>query len=238
MEILQKIKKHKFWAMPVLFLLILFLLFLIPMLIWPSTFSNLANPESIQNFILPYKNWAIFIYVLISIAVVVAPPLPNDIVPIAGGMLFGFWVAFLFGIIARIIGSSINYILGIQIRKGVYIKFISPHEQEKLKHYTQKIGWQAVFISRFLPSTDTDLIAYLAGIVKMDYIKFIFASFLGMLVPVSFMIFMGSSFFTNKYLFFALIAFYIVGVLFAPFIIKRVIKHKNVEAKFIETTGK
>ena len=165
----------------------------------------------------------------------VAPPLPNDIVPIAGGMLFGFWTALVYGIIARIIGSSINYILGTQIRKGLYIKFVSREEQEKLKHYTKKIGWQAVFISRFLPSTDTDLIAYLSGIVKMDYKKFIIASFLGMLVPVSATIFIGASILTNKYLFFTLITFYAVGILFAPIIIKKVIKHKTAEAKIVET---
>ena len=160
-------------------------------------------------------------YVLLSIAVIVAPPLPNEIVPIVGGIVFGFWVALIFGIIARIIGSTINYWLGTKIRKGFYLKFISDAEKEKINKYTNKIGWQTVFISRFIPSTDTDLIAYLSGIVQIKYLTFILASFFGMLVPVSATILIGTSLFTNKYLFFSLVAFYIIGMLFAPKIVKK-----------------
>jgi uncharacterized membrane protein YdjX (TVP38/TMEM64 family) len=88
-----------------------------------------------------------------------------------------------------------------------------------LKKYTEKIGWQIVFISRFLPGTDTDLIAYAAGIAKMGYSKFIVVSFLGMLLPTFFMAYVGISLIGSKYLFYALIVFYIIGVLLMPKII-------------------
>ncbi|MDD5626759.1 MAG: VTT domain-containing protein [Patescibacteria group bacterium] len=206
--------------------LIIFVIFLVPILIWTPFSKLFTEPESIKTFVLSYEKWAILVYVLLSIVVVIAPPIPNDVVPIAGGIVFGFWKALVFGLIARIIGSTINYWLGTKIRKGIYIKLINEEEQEKLKKYTEKIGWQAVFISRFLPSTDTDLIAYISGIAKMKYPTFILVSFLGMIVPVSVTIFIGASLLTNKYLFFALIAFYVIGVLFAPKIIKKLLKGK------------
>lgn len=213
--------KHKPWILLALLLLVLFLLFLIPLLISDSLRELITNPDKIKDFILSYEKWAILVYVLLSIVVIVAPALPNEIVPIAGGIVFGFWTALIFGIIARIIGSTINYWLGTKIRKKLYLKLISSEERERINKYTNKIGWQTVFISRFIPSTDTDLIAYLSGIVQMRYITFILASFFGMLVPVSATILIGSSLLTNKYLFFSLIAFYIIGMLFAPKIIKK-----------------
>jgi len=223
MGYLEKLKdiyfKQRFWILLVLFAVVLFLIFL--PLLHTSLSKIFTNPESIKNFLLSYEEWAIVVYVLLSIAVIIAPPVPNDIVPIVGGIAFGFWKALLFGLLARIIGSSINYFLGIKIRRGIYIKLINKKDKEKLGKYTNRIGWQTVFISRFLPSTDTDLIAYVAGIAKMDYGKFIFASFFGMLVPVSATIFLGASLLKSKYLFIILAAFYIVGMLFAPKIIKR-----------------
>lgn len=167
------------------------------------------------------------IYVLLSIVVVIAPPIPNEIVPIVGGMAFGFWTALLFSLLARIIGSSINYFFGTKIRKVAYLKLVKEADKERLEKYTEKIGWQAVFISRFLPSTDTDLIAYAAGIAEMKYLPFIGASFLGMLVPVSAAIFVGASLLKSKYLFFILAAFYVIGMLLAPKIIKRFSKWKK-----------
>ncbi len=212
--------------MLILSALVLFAIFLVPLIIWAPLTKIFTEPESIKTFVLSYEKWALLVYVLLSILVVIAPPLPNDIVPIAGGIIFGFWKALIFGILARIIGSTVNYWLGTKIRQGIYVKLISVKEQEKLKNYTEKIGWQAVFISRFLPSTDTDLIAYISGIAKMKYSTFILASFLGMLAPVSFNIFIGASLLTNKYLFFALIAFYVIGILFAPQIIKKLLRNK------------
>lgn len=220
--------KHRLWILLLLSALVLFVIFLVPLVIWTPLTKLFTEPENIKSFVLSYDKWAILVYVLLSIIVVIAPPLPNDIVPIAGGIMFGFWTALIFGLIARIIGSTINYWLGTNIRKGIYVKLISEAEQERLKKYTEKIGWQAVFISRFLPSTDTDLIAYVCGIAKMKYPVFILASFLGMLAPVSVTIFIGASLLTNKYLFFTLIAFYVIGILFAPKIIKRVLKNKTV----------
>ncbi|MEK7172550.1 MAG: VTT domain-containing protein [Patescibacteria group bacterium] len=218
--------KQRFWILLILIVLVLFLIFL-PLLSYTPLSKIFTDPASIKEFILSYGRWAILIYVLLSVVVVIAPPIPNEIVPIVGGMAFGFWTALLFGLLARIIGSSINYFLGTKIRKVAYLKLAKEADKERLKKYTEKIGWQVVFISRFLPSADTDLIAYVAGITKMKYLPFIGASFLGMLVPVSVAIFVGASLLKSKYLFFILVAFYIIGMLFAPKIIKRVLKWKK-----------
>lgn len=227
---LEKLKifyqKNRFWLTLVLIALGLFAVFFIPFLIWREELAPYLSPDNLKAFIEEYGPWAIAVYMLFSIATIVSPPLPNDIVPAVGGLLFGFWTALLYSILARIVGSTINYYLGTKIRKGLYIKFISADDNQRLQDFTERLGWQAVFVSRFLPSMDTDLIAYLAGVAKMRYSTFITASFFGMLVPVSATILIGVSIFKNKILFFSLIGFYILGMLFAPKIIKSVTKKK------------
>src|SRR3989344_2397119 len=186
-----------------------------------------SNLDKIKIFLLNYGDWAILVYVLLSIVVVVIPILPNEIVPIVGGAVFGFWVALVFGLIARIIGSSINYLLGTKIGNKLYKKLTTDKEEDRLNKFTKKMGWQVIFISRFLPSTDTDLVAYAAGIAKMHYGKFILASFFGMLVPVSVTIAIGESLVNNRTLFFVFIAFYVVGILFAPKIFKKMLRYQD-----------
>ena len=219
-KIKEMYRKYYLWILLLSIAIFLFLIFLIPILIWTSPSELFNNPESIKAFILSFEGWAIFVYIILSIITIIAPPLPNEIVPVVGGIVFGFWDALIFSLFARIIGSSINYWLGGRIRKGVCTKLLNEEDQDKLKRYTEKIGWQTVFISRFLPSVDTDLIAYIAGVAKMKYLPFLLASFLGMIVPVSVSVFVGSSLSINKYLFFLLVGFYVGGILFAPKIIK------------------
>jgi uncharacterized membrane protein YdjX (TVP38/TMEM64 family) len=218
--------EHRLWLFLLLITLTLFIIFLIPLLIWVPFFNTITKPESIKTLVLSFGNWSAVVYILLSILVIIAPTLPNEIVSIAGGMIFGFWPALFFGLFARIIGSTISYWLGTLIRKGIYIRFISEEEQVRLKRYTEKIGWQTVIISRFMPSADTDLIAYISGIANMTYLSFILASFFGMLVPVAATVFIGATIFTNKTLFFVLVPLYIVGMLFAPKLVKKVLKSK------------
>ena len=225
MKVREIYYKHRLWVVMLFLLLILTVAFLLLYYLTPLP-KIFSEPESIKAFVLSYESWAVLVYVLLSILIVVSPPLPNEIVTISGGIIFGFWTALIFGLIARVIGSTINYWLGTKIRKGIYVKLISQEEQEKLKKYTEKFGWQTAFLCRWLPSMDTDLIAYMAGIAKMKYSTFIIASFFGMFIPVSFTIWIGASVFTNKYLFLSLVAFYILGILFIPKIIKRLFKDK------------
>ena len=218
------LRRHRLILLPVGLALGVFLVFLIPVLIWPQAKGVITQPKQLQEFVASYHAWALVTYVFLSILVVVAPPLPNEIVPIIGGVLFGFWEALLFGIIARLIGSSINYVLGTKIGTSLYLRWLDKEERDRLERYKAKLGWQTVIISRFLPSTDTDLIAYIAGFARMRYGTFILASFFGMLVPVSANIMLGTSIFTNKYLFFALVGFYVLGILLVPIVARRLMR--------------
>ncbi|MFA6099769.1 MAG: VTT domain-containing protein [Patescibacteria group bacterium] len=214
-------QRHRVWILLFGLTLLLFIVTFVPIAIFLPVKKIFDQPELIRSTIQSYGSWAIAIYVVLSIFTIIIPAVPNEVVTVVGGIAFPFWQALLFGLIARVIGSSINYLLGRGIRKGIFNKLINDEEREKLKKYTDKIGWQTAFIARFLPSTDTDLVAYMAGMAKMNYLTFIISSFLGMLVPVSAAIIIGSSLLKSKTLFIVLAAFYVVGMLAAPFIFKR-----------------
>jgi uncharacterized membrane protein YdjX (TVP38/TMEM64 family) len=178
----------------------------------------------VRNFILAYGNWSVLVFFIVGILMIVAPPIPNEVVVVAGAIIFGFWRGLFYALIIKIIGSTINYYLGTRIRQGIYLKLISNKESKKLQEYTQKIGWQTVFLSRFLPGTDTDLIAYAAGVSKMEYPKFILASFLGMIPSNLFLVTLGVTALSSKILICFLIVLYFVGTLFAPQIISKLLK--------------
>ncbi len=220
-------KRYRVWIILLAILLVLFLVVLVPFLMSPSFRAFATDLDGIRATILAYREWAILVFVVLSIITIVLPPVPNDVVPIVGGLLFGFWTALIWALVARIIGSTINYWLGLQIRRGVLVRLFTQEEQARLHRVTERLGWQAVFISRFLPSTDTDLIAYAAGMARMTYWRFILASFFGMLAPVSVTILLGSSLLTNRWLFGALIIFYVLGMLFLPQIIRKLTRHRG-----------
>lgn len=217
---------NRIWFILLAVTLIPLIFFLVISPIWRSSPAYSFNPETVRTYILSFGNWAIFIFFLVGILMIVAPPIPNEVVVVAGAIIFGFWRGLIYALIIKIIGSTINYWLGAKIRQGIYVKLISNKEQEKLKKYTYRIGWQVVLLSRFLPGTDTDLIAYAAGIAKMNYPKFILASFLGMVPSNLFLVTLGVTALSQKVLIYFLIVVYVVGTMFAPQIIRKLVRHK------------
>lgn len=206
--------------------LLIFIISFVPLAVFLPIKQIFDKPELIRSTIQSYGSWAIAVYVVLSIITIIVPAIPNEVVTVVGGIAFPFWQALLFGLLARIIGSSANYMFGRGIRKGIFNKLINDEERTKLKNYTEKIGWQTAFVARFLPSTDTDLVAYMAGMAKMNYSTFIVASFFGMIVPVAATIIIGGALLKNKAFFFVLIIFYIIGMLAAPVIFKK-LRHKT-----------
>lgn len=216
--------KNKIWLLLVMFAL---LPLLISFLFFPfvGSFEGFSlNPDTVKSYISSFGEYSVLIFFALGILAIVAPPIPNDVVTLAGIWVFGLWTGILYAEIIRIIGSSINYFIGVGIRNGFFIKLIKSDEQEKLRKYTGRLGWRTVFFSRFLiPSTDTDIVAYAAGIAKLGYWKFITATFLGMQIVIFlFYLPLGYAIGYSKYIMYLVIISYVLSIVFAPYILKKV----------------
>jgi membrane protein DedA with SNARE-associated domain len=133
--------------------------------------------------------WGVFIAMTLESACI---PLPSEIImPFSGYVVYqGTTNMTLIGIgivgaIGNLFGSLIAYYVGLiggrplLERYGKYI-FISHNKLELADRWFDKYGYEAVFISRFLPGIRT-FISLPAGIAHMDIKKFIIYTFIGSL---------------------------------------------------------
>ena len=133
--------------------------------------------------------WGVFIAMTLESACI---PLPSEIImPFSGYVVYqGTTNMTLIGIgivgaIGNLFGSLIAYYVGLiggrplLERYGKYI-FISHNKLELADRWFDKYGYEAVFISRFLPGIRT-FISLPAGIAHMDIKKFILYTFIGSL---------------------------------------------------------
>ncbi|MDA8218304.1 MAG: DedA family protein [Dehalococcoidales bacterium] len=132
-----------------------------------------------------------YVGVLLAMAIESACiPLPSEIVlPMAGWMvsrgIWDFWVVVVFATVGNTLGSVIAYSVGafggrpLLERYGRYV-LISAHDMEIADRWFARYGEWAVFFSRMLPIVRT-FISLPAGIVRMNFAKFIVYSTLGAL---------------------------------------------------------
>ncbi|HWI61405.1 MAG TPA: DedA family protein [Symbiobacteriaceae bacterium] len=146
---------------------------------------------AVVDFLGKFGYWGIAFGMAIESACI---PLPSEIVLPFGGFLAArgditFTEAVLAGQLGGLFGSIVAYVIGrnggrvLLERYGKYV-LISRHEMDVADRWFATKGEMTVFVARLLPGVRT-FISLPAGIAKMNFGKFLFYSFLGML-PWSF----------------------------------------------------
>lgn len=140
-----------------------------------------SSTESFRNFILGFGMWSGLIFVLIQIAQVIVPIVPGAVSCVAGIIIFGPWVGFLYNYIGICIGSILVFLLSKKYGKD-FVKGIIGE-----KSYNKYIGWiergrkfDTMFaLAIFFPVAPDDLLCYIAGLTKMKLEKFVAIILLG-----------------------------------------------------------
>ncbi|HSA06437.1 MAG TPA: DedA family protein [Candidatus Gastranaerophilales bacterium] len=127
-------------------------------------------------------------------------PLPSEaILPFAGYLVskgvMGFHAASFAGAIGCVVGSIPSYYLGHWGGRPFIKKYgkwflISNKDLETADKWTEKYGDWAFFICRMLPVVRT-FISLPAGILKANFPKFVFFTFLGSLIWSYFLVYVG-----------------------------------------------
>jgi len=102
---------------------------------------------------------------------------------LAYGPIWGSLLSFLSIVIASTIGYSIGRLLG----TAFVARLLGEKTFNKVGSFLKKYGFWAVAITRVNPFLSNDAISFAAGILKMNYLKFISATILGIL-PLIFLI--------------------------------------------------
>lgn len=148
---------------------------------WGYKNGLFKSTETFKNFISGFGIWGPLIFVLIQIIQVVVPILPGAVSCVAGIIIFGPWMGFVYNYIGICIGSVIVFLLS----KRYGRRFVRGVIGEK--SFEKYIGWvdrgrkfDILFACAiFFPIAPDDLLCYIAGLTKMKLMKFITIILLG-----------------------------------------------------------
>lgn len=153
--------------------------------------------KSIPNVIEDMGYLGVFILMLLEAA---SLPIPSEIIlPFSGYLVsknvLDFWLVILVSTIAAIIGSLIDYYLGFVFgvsfvpRFGKYILIKEKHVKIA-EDWFNIHGSKAVFLCRLIPAIRT-LISIVAGIAKMNILKFLIYTTIGCVIWNILLVYLG-----------------------------------------------
>ncbi|WP_035186515.1 TVP38/TMEM64 family protein [Alteribacter aurantiacus] len=151
-----------------------------------------VSPEWLREWILSFGWFAPVVYI---IAYTFRPLIlfPASVLSITGGLAFGP----LFGTLYTLIGASgsaaVAFLVARKLGKNIAGKEWKG-KGEVIQTQLEKRGFFYVLVLRLIPLFNFDLISYAAGVSKVRFSPFLFATIIGMTPGIFAFTFLGSSF--------------------------------------------
>lgn len=164
-------------------------------MIWWLTHPEWFSAEAIRDSIRRYESAAVLVYFVVSMlrGCFLIPGTPF----VLGGILLfpdQPWLVFLISMLGMIVGSTIIYFGSDKLGFAEVLERKHASAIENVRKRMDRHGVPIVIVWSFFPLVPTDLICYVAGVVQMNFGRFIAALTIGEAILIGTYVFLGSSF--------------------------------------------
>ena len=174
--------------------------------------------ENIKDWVNSYGQYAPIAYIILVIIAIVISPIPSTPLGIVAGITFGTFLGTIYSLIGAQIGAFCAFLIARKWGRPAVEKLTSKKNLAQFDKFSDNFGFLTIIIIRFIPTFSFDLVSYCAGLTSMNAFKFNAATFLGMFIPITALVFVGDALLTNPFL-----AFVVFGILFIAFLIPVII---------------
>ncbi|MDM8559964.1 VTT domain-containing protein [Candidatus Parabeggiatoa sp. HSG14] len=155
-------------------------------------YPELFTTQNLKVFFERFNTLMLWVYLLVSIVRGFAL-IPSTPFVFAGLLLFSWEMVFLISMIGILASATLLYFFAEFLEFDQFLEKKYPQEIKKLKHLMQRKGVVIVFLWSFFPAVPTDLICYVAGILRMPFGLFLLALGLGESILVGLYVFLGTT---------------------------------------------
>jgi uncharacterized membrane protein YdjX (TVP38/TMEM64 family) len=176
--------------------------------------SLFKDKEQIHAWISGRGFWGVLAFMGLQVLQVVVFVIPGELVQVAGGYAFGFWLGSLYSLVGITLGSLVNFLAGRYLGRPFVESLFDRERIEKIEAATGSGRAAAGFFLLFvIPGIPKDLLCYVAGVSKIAFPSFLAVSMGGRLPGILGSAYMGSAAYSGAYRG-AIIVLAIAGLLF------------------------
>lgn len=170
-------------------------------LIHPEIWYNFKSIEAFEAFMDRYEKKSIPIYLGCQIIQVIVTVIPGQVIQIAGGYFYGFLMALILSVIGITIGSGISFMIARKLGQRPMALIFG---EQRFMHYKEmldtKKAHMIIFLLYLIPGLPKDMVAYAAGVSRMNFTIFIVLSMAGRFPSMAASLLMGTMLESESYI--------------------------------------
>lgn len=169
--------------------------------IHPEIWHNFKSIEAFEAFMDRHEKKSIPIYIGCQIIQVIVTVIPGQVIQIAGGYFYGFLMALLLSLTGIAIGSGISFTIARKLGQRPMALIFG---EQRFTHYKEmldtKKAHMIIFLLYLIPGLPKDMVAYAAGVSRMNFTMFIVLSMAGRFPSMAASLLMGSMLESESYI--------------------------------------
>jgi uncharacterized membrane protein YdjX (TVP38/TMEM64 family) len=130
-------------------------------------FSVLESQEKLQEYVKSFGALAPLAFFLIQFFQVIISPIPGNVTTLVGGIVFGFWYAFLISTAAIFLGSLCAFMLGKWFGRPLVEKIVGKNAVDKYMKTVSSRQRIVLILMFLLPFFPDDVLCLIAGLSAM-----------------------------------------------------------------------
>lgn len=184
-------------------------------------FTSAVGINELRLMIASGGLWGPLIYVGIKALTFTFAPLSAGPIQFASGLLFGVIPGTFYSLLGETLGGVANLLIARIVGRRVVRRFVGDTAMQRIDGLSERYleDWRALFVARLLLFSVYDFISYAVGFGKIRLSRYIWASFIGGILPTYIFVLIGAQAAQNEEVLFAL---YIgAALLFVVFLVFR-----------------
>ena len=137
-----------------------------------------SSREQIQEYVAGFGAWAPLAFFVLQLLQVIITPIPGNVTTLAGGLLFGFWPAFVISTAAIVLGAFAVFMLARAYGRPLVIRLVKEKTVDKYLNELSTRQRQGLILMFLFPFFPDDTISLIAGLTPIKLKEFMLITIL------------------------------------------------------------
>jgi uncharacterized membrane protein YdjX (TVP38/TMEM64 family) len=142
------------------------------------------NEQKISDWVSQFGIWGP-VFIIVAVVGQMFLIVVNVVLLVLVAVLaYGPWWGSLLGVFSICVASTVGYWIGRSLGTYTVYKLIGEKTERRVEKYAKRYGYFAVVFARLSPFLSNDAISFVAGLIRMNYWKFMLATLTG-IIPLT-----------------------------------------------------